>query len=232
MLIESKVFNYYKKAYTKSFVSKDNLDICVMLSSGVDSVALAHFICTNKKLVARLFSVKNVNVKLYHFNHNLRKQNDLMESKAIELAKFLDTEIIIKRADNDCSTEQKAREQRFKFFEDYDGVILTAHHINDCVESYVMNVFRGHENRQPIPFFTAFHNACIAHLLLFTEKKTLISYSNHYNLDKYVVEDETNKVIKGSRRNLIRNKIIPLLSEENINLSTVVRKKMLVKLTS
>jgi hypothetical protein len=43
---------------------------------------------------------------------------------------------------------------------------------------------------------------------------------------KYVVEDETNKVTKGSRRNFIRNEIMPLIKREKMGLDTIVKKKM------
>ena len=230
MLIQTKIFNNYKKAYIKNLPQRDLLDVVVMLSAGIDSVALAHFVCTNKKFIAKLFTVKDVNVKLYHFNHKLRKQNDIMEQRAVELAEYLNTEINVCRATEDCTSEQKARIQRFKHFKDFKGVILTAHHMNDCVESYLMNVLRGHEDRQPIPFITKMSNAYIAHLLLFTEKEILKDYVTSYGLSKFVEEDETNTVIKGSRRNLIRQQLIPMLQQNDIVLNKTVYKKMETKL--
>jgi hypothetical protein len=41
---------------------------------------------------------------------------------------------------------------------------------------------------------------------------------------KYVEEDETNKVVKGSRRNMIRNLIVPVLRKHDI-----VMNKMLIR---
>jgi tRNA(Ile)-lysidine synthetase-like protein len=232
MLIETKIFNSYKKAYNKNFSQSREVNIIVMLSAGVDSVALAHFVCKNKNLLKRLFSTENVNIKLYHFNHKLRKQNDIMEQKAKQLASFLNTEICVQTATQDCSTEQKARIERFRFLEDFKGVVLTAHHLNDCVESYLMNVFRGHEDHQPIPFFTKVNVACIVHLLLFTEKQSLKDYVNFYKLIDYVVEDETNFITKGSRRNFVRNKLLPLLTDEDIILNNTLKRKMYNKLNS
>ena len=41
---------------------------------------------------------------------------------------------------------------------------------------------------------------------------------------QYVEEDDTNTTIKGSRRNFLRNQIIPQLDKENIGLEKVVKK--------
>lgn len=230
MLIQTKIYNQYKKACIKTLHQKETLDIIVMLSAGVDSVALAHFVCNNKSLIAKLLNACTVNIKFYHFNHKLRPQNDLMEQKAVSLAKTLNTEIIVNRSTQDCTTEQNARVQRFSFFKNFEGVILTAHHMNDCVESYLMNVLRGHEERQPIPFFTKMYNAYIVHLLLFTEKHVLKEYIKNYNLTRFIEEDETNKIVKGSRRNLIRQQLIPLLHQNDIVLNKTIFKKMFIKL--
>lgn len=232
MLIETNIFKSLKKAYKSVLPQKDFLNVTVMLSAGVDSVALAHFAVKNKHILTRLFNTKDININFYHFNHKLRLQNETMEQKAKELASSLNTEIVIRTSNSDCSTEQKAREERFKYFKTYEGLILTAHHINDCIESYLMNAFRGHENRQPIPFVTQMNNAYIVHPILFTEKNALKVYTDHYNLNHFIIEDETNTVIKGSRRNLIRNKILPILTDENISLQSIVKRKMLTKLTT
>lgn len=232
MLIETNIFKSLKKAYKSILPQKEILNVTLMLSAGMDSVALAHFAVKNKHLLARLFNAKTININLYHFNHKLRVQNELMEQKAKEFASFLKTEIVICKAKSDCSTEQKAREARFNYFKTYEGVILTAHHINDCIESYLMNAFRGHEDRQPIPFVTKMNNAYIIHPILFTKKTALKLYTEHYKLDRFIIEDETNNIIKGSRRNLIRNKILPILTDENISLHSIVKRKMLTKLTT
>jgi hypothetical protein len=61
-------------------------------------------------------------------------------------------------------------------------------------------------------------------------KQELKQYCIDHELMQYVVEDETNTVIKGSRRNFVRNKVLPMLHQENIHLKKTVAKKMHNKL--
>jgi tRNA(Ile)-lysidine synthase TilS/MesJ len=105
-------------------------------------------------------------------------------------------------------------------------VFVTAHHLDDATESYMMNILRGKEGFLPIPFITEVGSNLIVHPFLFTKKADFRQYAERNDLMKFVVEDETNKVTKGSRRNFIRNEIIPLLEREKMGLSTIVKKKM------
>jgi tRNA(Ile)-lysidine synthase TilS/MesJ len=43
---------------------------------------------------------------------------------------------------------------------------------------------------------------------------------------KYVVEDETNAISRGSRRNMLRNEIVPILERDKVGLETIIAKKM------
>jgi tRNA(Ile)-lysidine synthase TilS/MesJ len=90
----------------------------------------------------------------------------------------------------------------------------------------MLNVLRGKEGFLPIPFITEVGTNLVVHPFLFTKKKDFIEYAEKNDLAKYVVEDETNKVTKGSRRNFIRNEVMPLIQREKMGLDTIVKKKM------
>jgi tRNA(Ile)-lysidine synthase TilS/MesJ len=114
--------------------------------------------------------------------------------------------------------------------------IITAHHLNDYVESYLLNCFRGHPNHTPIEFFSEFNIEDkkyfdgkyykIIHPFLLSTKRDFRQYLERNNYMKYVVEDETNVENKGSRRNWLRNIIIPEMKKNKISLEKFAKNKI------
>lgn len=191
-----------------------------MCSGGVDSVAALHYFF--KK------NISNYRVNGYHFNHKLRPQNDLMAEKVAELCKHFNIPLLYSKATKPLKTEDECRKARFEPLKNYrDSIIITGHHLNDCVESYLLNCFRGHQGYLPIPFYTQLKeekDIFISHPFLLTQKEKLKQYCIKHNLMQYVEEDDTNSSIVGSRRNLLRNQIIPILEEEKFGLEKIVKK--------
>ena len=214
---------------------------------GVDSVSAYHWMLS-----------KGFNVSPIHYNHKLRPQNDLMEEKYKELCEENNCKTIIGYGNHDPTmkfymdevgtvSEADCRSARLRFFntladysyEDDDSpiTILTAHHLNDCVESYLLNCFRGKPNHDffsltsdfPASEFEFSRNKgdfIIAHPFLTSRKKDFEQYAQRNNLMKFVVNDETNSVDKGSRRNWIRNKIIPEMKSQKLSLEKYCLKRI------
>lgn len=209
----------------------NNRSYVIMCSGGVDSIAATHY------LINKFKKEHVINYRVFHYNHKLRPQNNKMQEKvedfvANESAALLHVKCNESKSDKPF-TEDKLRQLRMdsicKIF--HKNTVITAHHLDDCVESYLMNCFRGHTDYQPIPFFSEISNTAgttniITHPFLFTKKQDFIDYAVKHNLMKYVVEDETNTITKGSRRNMIRNQIIPILKQEQMGIDTIVKKKM------
>jgi tRNA(Ile)-lysidine synthetase-like protein len=204
----------------------------LMCSSGVDSIAGVHY------LLSKLNKTDRHRYKVFHFNHKIRPQNDKMEESfynfmRAELPDFYRHVVTRNSDDNKATeiTEAKLRDFRLKTIMGFIhlNVIVTFHHLNDCVESYLLNCIRGHDGYQPIPFWTQMRtgtNNVSCHPFIFTKKQHFIDYCVKHDLMKYVVEDETNTISKGSRRNMIRNEIIPILERDRVGLETIVSKKM------
>ena len=104
------------------------------------------------------------------------------------------------------------------------GNFITAHHLNDAVESYLMKTFNGTPERIPIPWVTDFDSFIIYHPFLESLKSDFESYAKENNLNQYVVEDPTNYTTKQTR-NWVRNIIVPELQGRDMGIETVVRKK-------
>ena len=191
--------------------------IFAAVSMGVDSLAAFSFL-----------KAKGYNVKALHFNHNLRPQNAEMQ-KAFNRLEIGVTET----AADTLKTETECRSARFRFFNAAcsgrfsDGrehglgksdVLITAHHLDDYVESYLLNCFRGQPEYRPIKLYSNFPYFKVVHPFLLTDKIDFIDYANRSSWAHNVINDETNKQIKGSRRNWIRNNIIPEMESQKLSL--------------
>ena len=198
-------------------------DVWVACSGGVDSIVAAHYI---------LYKLKR-NVKIFHFNHCLRAQNWEMEKAVKRFAAYYNLPIEIRRAHWEphelikSPGENALRAKRMRALVEVvgDGDIIYGHHLNDCVESYLMNTFNGTGEHVPIPISMSFDSTTVYRPFMLTPKKAFERYADACNLRDFIVEDETNSNTK-YRRNWVRNCAIPMISEEYPGLEKVVFKKM------
>lgn len=198
----------------KPIFPKDN-HYFLSLSMGVDSLAAFHFLLS-----------KNYKITPVHFNHGLRKQNDLMEEKFYELCKKFGLKGKSARGSG-FSTELDCRNARLSFYEFVGGeYLVTAHHLNDWVESYLLNCFRGKPDQKPFELMSEFPKFKILHPFLLSRKKDFEQYVIRNGLYDFVIEDETNAIIEGSRRNWIRNFLIPSMKNQKLSLEKYALKKI------
>lgn len=176
------------------------------VSMGVDSVA-AYF----------WMREKGYDIQPLHFNHKLRPQNDRMEQKFRELCDATNRTAVVGYG-QDLQTENDCRQARLEFFKNNAENIITAHHLNDYVESYLLNCFRGQPNHNCISLQTEFVGYNVIHPFLLTRKHDLVQYAERNNLLRFVEVDETNTETKGSRRNWIRNTIVPEMLKQKLSL--------------
>lgn len=199
-------------------LSRNENNIYVACSGGIDSIAILHFL-------------KKKNIKAFHFNHKFREQNDHMESSVRRFTDDFNIPLEVRsRKETDKikegdSIEAKAREWRLHAINEIGGTFIMCHHLDDCVESYLMNCFNGHPERKPIPKETRLENAKLIRPILYTSKQDLEEYVEKNDLGKYIVEDETN-TDTSYRRNAIRLSIIPTISKEYKGMRKVVKKFM------
>lgn len=199
----------------KSILPKDK-HYHLAVSMGVDSVAALFWL-----------RWKGYSFTPLHFNHNLRTQNKIMQDRFLELCKFLNlegkTEIGV-----GLNTEAECREARLNFYSQAakDGTIITAHHLNDWVESYLLNCLRGHPNKHPFELESKFPNFTVIHPFLLTVKDDFQQLLKRNGWMDWVVQDSTNSVIKGSRRNWLRNSIIPQMTQQKLSLEKYAKRRI------
>ena len=191
------------------------------VSMGIDSVAGFLYLKN-----------KSYNVIPIHVNHCLRPQNTLMEQKYLELCRYIGSEPKIFKG-HKLKTELDCRNFRISSFSKLSNShskIITAHHLNDWVESYILNCIRGNPDHKNFSLVSRFENFFIIHPFLLTKKKDFETYLIRNNYFKFVVEDETNKNFKGSRRNWVRNFLIPQMKTQKLSLEKYA-KRSITKLT-
>jgi tRNA(Ile)-lysidine synthase len=188
----------------------------VAVSMGVDSVAALFWLRS-----------KGYSVTPLHFNHNLRAQNGVMHERFIEMCKDFNFDGKSDIGLN-LNTEADCRNARLAFYSQVaaGGTIITAHHLNDWVESYLLNCLRGHPNHTPFKLISDFPNFKVIHPFLLSKKIHFKQYLERNGWMKYVVEDQTNFVVKGSRRNWVRNDIIPQMQKQKLSLEKYAERKI------
>lgn len=190
------------------FLTKVPNDVGVAFSGGVDSLAVAYFLKKGKK-----------NVTLYHFNHGCQYSEDI-QSKCVELAYKLNLPIILGGYDGTRlkgqSLEDAWRRARYRFLRSFEQSIITCHHLDDSVETWVWASLHGEGKLIPVV------SGNIIRPFLSTEKSTFEKHCFHYGLE--VVEDEMNKDLH-LMRNYMRANVMEHMYHINPGLKTVIRKK-------
>jgi tRNA(Ile)-lysidine synthase len=201
----------------RSLIPKE--DFCVAVSGGIDSIACLH-------LLSRLYKDK---VSACHFNHNFQSTNAKMQRVVERFCSQHNIKLVLGKRTNfndnvKHGIEDHLRKERLKFFSSLNKDIIVCHHLNDAVESYLMNTLKGCPEYTPIPIATKFHNNNhkMIRPFLKTKKSNIKDYIDNNNLWEFVVEDPTNNDTK-YRRNFIRNSILPNLN--NFGLEKIVYKK-------
>ena len=202
----SKFESYIKDQFP--FLLKEKSIVCC--SGGVDSIVLFNLMLS----VNKSFVVAHCNFKLRgedsdedeEFVKKLCKQNSIeFYSKSFDTKKIKET--------SKSSIQMIARDLRYDFFDEISSRlnikhILTAHHLNDSLESFLINISRGSglDGLIGVPLL----NGKIKRPLIEFQKKDILEFATNKKLTWR--EDSSNKS-NSYLRNKIRNKIIPEFGE-------------------
>ncbi len=185
------------------------------VSGGVDSVVMAD-----------LFYQANLPFAIAHCNFGLRgAASDGDEAWVRKLAQQYGVQVYVQHfatqayaQAHQLSIQMAARELRYRWFEElcdthHLGKIATAHHANDLVETLLFNLTKG-------TGLAGLHGILprqgrLIRPLLFATKESILAYAQAHNLTWR--EDSSNAQDKYAR-NLIRNKVIPVLKSINPSL--------------
>ncbi len=195
-----------------SRLCQPNQRILLAVSGGVDSMAMLH-----------LFLKAGYTISVAHCNFQLRGDaSDEDERFVQQMCEQLKVPFHGKRFETNkhaelhgCSIQMAARELRYVWFKELMQVysyplLATAHHLNDNLETTLLNFVRGTgiSGMKGIPEKS---NNIIRPLLAFT-KNELVSYANRNKITW--CEDVSNET-DDYDRNLLRHQVIPKLQELN-----------------
>jgi len=196
--------------------------ILLAISGGIDSVVMLH-----------LFIQAGYNCTIAHCNFKLRgKEADHDESFVVSLAAKYKLELHNISFDtkeyaklNGISIEMAARTLRYNWFEQIRiktncEFIATAHHQNDVVETFLMNIARGTGIRG-LSGIKEKNDRQIIRPMLFAMRKDIEEYCNLNKLE--FCSDSTNSQTRYVR-NKFRHLIIPFFEEINPSFNqTIIR---------
>ena len=205
-----------------NFFSKGD-KLILAISGGADSVALAYLL---KQL--------EYDFTMAHCNFGLRnKESDADEVFVKKLAKKLGVKCFTKSfetlkfaTENKISIQMAARDLRYDWFENLRqklrlDFILTAHHRDDDMETFFINLLRGTgiKGMLGVPQ----KKGSIVRPLLFTKKNEIYDFLKKNKIEYQ--EDSSNKDNK-YLRNKIRLQLIPLLEQMNPSFKETLTKEM------
>jgi len=182
----------------------------IAYSGGLDSHALLHVLASiQNKIKPKLIAV--------HINHGISNDADLWVKHCQKICEVYEIEFQTFSVDlshkSDKGTEAFAREKRYKVFENLisnNDLLLTAHHMDDQVETILLQLMRGAgpDGLVGMPQAREFSKGFLLRPLLGYSREEIHDYALSESLSW--VEDESNKSNKYDR-NFLRNRIIPEL---------------------
>lgn len=173
----------------------------VAVSGGVDSVVLLDMmskVSDNELIVA-------------HFDHGIRSDSAEDAAFVKDLAKAYGHLVFTKRENLGASaSEELARTRRYAYLqalaEAHDAKIVTAHHLDDLVETVAINLHRGTGWRGLTPF-----ESSVVRPLVDTPKQDLIKYAQANGL---IWREDSTNASDAYLRNRIREKTSTLSLDE------------------
>lgn len=206
------MLNDFKEFIEKEELFNENHKLLLAVSGGLDSVVLANLV----DQLDNSFGIAHCNFKLRgedseadeHFVANLA---DLYRVP-FYVTSFNTREYASEKG---ISIEMAARDLRYDWFEkiraenEYD-YILVAHHLDDVLETFILNLSRGTGIRglsgiKPMV-------GKVVRPLLFAQRKELLTYARTYGVRfNYDISNSDQNI----RRNKVRHSILPLLEEIN-----------------
>lgn len=218
----------------KEFVKSKNMlragaPALLAVSGGVDSMVLAH-----------LFKEADFTFGIAHCNFQLRgEESDLDELSVRQLAGKLAVPFFVKRFDTAAyaqspgiSIQIAARNLRYNWFRELCrehgfAAIATAHHLNDSVETALLNFVRG----TGLPGLTGIapvaeadeRGAGLIRPLLFATRAEIEDFAKERNISWR--EDSSNASDEYAR-NYIRRRVVPLLEELNPNFAHTAERNL------
>jgi len=183
-------------------------ELYVACSGGVDSMAALDFLSNNH------------DVTIVFFDHGTATSREALNHVSVQAKKYdcgFMYGTISRARRNDESQEEYWRNERYKFFHSINGTVVTGHHLDDCVETWVWSSMHG--TGKIIPYA----NKNVVRPFRMTRKRDLELWADLKNVSH--VEDDTNADTCYTR-NYIRHEMMPNVLRVNPGIHKVIAKKV------
>lgn len=178
----------------------------IAISGGVDSMALSHFVEQSHRNRVRWLYVQHHTPYGKEVEHFLR---DLAQEKKIPL--------VVKAIEGECpkgsSLEAWWRDQRYEFFKACEGTVLTAHHLNDVMETWVWTHLHGEARLMP------YQHENVIRPWLKVPKIKILDYATRKNV---VWKEDPSNEDCSVPRNQLRHRALPELLKAHPGFPSVV----------
>ena len=192
-------------------IGKIPSNVVVACSGGIDSMVVTHFFMQGRR-----------NVKLAYFNHDTSHSRDAHKFVE-EYANKNNLDLFIgkvKGTKGKRSMEEFWRDERYSFFERIKSdFLVTCHHLDDAVETWVMSAMHG--RCKLIPYR---RGSKIYRPFLMTSKRIIKNYAKRKGVSW--IQDPSNMRAEYIR-NHIRNNMMQDILKINPGIRTMIRKKLI-----
>lgn len=187
--------------------------VYVAVSGGVDSMAALNFLARSHDVAAVFFD---------HGDSHALGTLDFIKDYCRKIdVKVLDG-ALMRSKKNEESLEEYWRSERYRFFdhvcEQEQRLVVTAHHLDDAVETWVWSALNGS------PKLPSIWRGQILRPFLATPKRDLVDWAVRHNVPW--MEDPTNGDSRRTR-NIIRTEGMDFIHKVNPGIDTMIRKKLL-----
>jgi tRNA(Ile)-lysidine synthase len=180
--------------------------VTVAFSGGVDSVAVVDFLSKKHDVTCAFF---------HHGTENSNRAYEFVTKFSADRNLPLIACALTESKPKDLSEEEFWREERYNFLKGLKIPVITAHHLDDCVETYVWSSLHGN------PKVPRLHRGNIIRPFLTTPKSKFVSWCERKGIEW--CEDTSNQNDKYTR-NYIRKHLIPHALHVNPGLHKTVKK--------
>jgi tRNA(Ile)-lysidine synthase len=183
-------------------------EVYVACSGGVDSMAVVDFLRNNHDVTICYFdhgTSHSTDAGVFISNYCTKNDLPLMYGR------------ISRTKERDESQEEYWRNERYKFFSTINADIITCHHLDDCVETWVWSSMHGEGKIIP------YRNGNVIRPFRMTRKRDFQLWADLKNVPH--VEDDSNADTCYTR-NYIRHEMMPHVLRVNPGIHKTILKKV------
>ena len=184
-------------------------NLFVAVSGGVDSMAALDFLRRNHEVTVAYFD--------HGTDFSRRAFDFLVEYTAQQNLPMMHSKIL-RDKHRDESWEEYWRNQRYQFLHKLRGTTVTAHHLDDCVETWVMSSMHGTGKWVP------YRKDNVVRPFRLNKKRELELWANLKGVP--YLEDDSNTDTCYTR-NYVRHEMMPHVLRVNPGIHKTIKKKVL-----